>query len=74
MHHPRKPLPRSSFGVYILPYYPAAMDLGIFGSVQVLHGVNLSLAAGEVVRLVGDNGAGSARSRERAKADRPDAR
>ena len=45
-----------------------------FGSVQVLHGVNLSLAAGEVVRLVGDNGAGSARSRERAKADRPDAR
>ena len=45
-----------------------------FGSVQVLHGVNLSLAAGEVVRLVGDHGAGSARSRERAKADRPDAR
>lgn len=29
-----------------------------FGSVQVLHGVNLSLAAGEVVGLVGDNGAG----------------
>ena len=45
-----------------------------FGSVQVLHGVNLSLAAGEVVRLVGDNGGGRARSRERAKADRPDAR
>ena len=45
-----------------------------YGLVQVLHEVNLSLAAGEVVRLVGDNGAGSARSRERAKADRPDAR
>ena len=45
-----------------------------FGSVQVLHGVNLSLAAGKVLRLVGDNGAGSAQSRERAKADRPDAR
>ena len=45
-----------------------------YGLVQVLHGVNLGLAAGEVVRLVGDNGAGSARSRERAKADRPDAR
>ena len=45
-----------------------------FGSVKVLRGVNLSFAAGEVVRLVGDNGAGSARSRERAKADRPDTR
>lgn len=29
-----------------------------FGPVQVLHGVNLSVAAGEVVGLVGDNGAG----------------
>ncbi|MFZ5710064.1 MAG: ATP-binding cassette domain-containing protein [Pseudomonadota bacterium] len=29
-----------------------------FGAVQVLHGVNLSVAAGEVVGLVGDNGAG----------------
>ena len=45
-----------------------------FGSVKVLRGVNLSFAAGEVARLVGDNGAGSARSRERAKADRPDTR
>ena len=45
-----------------------------FGSVKVLRGVNLSFAAGEVARLVGNNGAGSARSRERAKADRPDTR
>ena len=45
-----------------------------FGSVKVLRRVNLSFAAGEVARLVRDNGAGSARSRERAKADRPDAR
>ena len=45
-----------------------------FGSVNVLRGVNLSFAAGEVARLVGDNGTGSARSRERAKADRPDTR
>jgi simple sugar transport system ATP-binding protein len=29
-----------------------------FGAVQVLHGVTLSVAAGEVVGLVGDNGAG----------------
>jgi len=29
-----------------------------FGAVQVLYGVNLSIAAGEVVGLVGDNGAG----------------
>lgn len=29
-----------------------------FGSVQVLHGVDLSIEAGEVVGLVGDNGAG----------------
>lgn len=29
-----------------------------FGAVKVLHGVNLSVAAGEVVGLVGDNGAG----------------
>ena len=29
-----------------------------FGPVQVLHGVDLSVAAGEVVGLVGDNGAG----------------
>ena len=45
-----------------------------FGSVKVLRGVNLSFAAGEVARLVGDNGAGSTRSPERAKADRPDTR
>ncbi|TIV92933.1 MAG: sugar ABC transporter ATP-binding protein, partial [Mesorhizobium sp.] len=29
-----------------------------FGAVDVLHGVDLSVAAGEVVGLVGDNGAG----------------
>jgi len=29
-----------------------------FGSVDVLHGVDLSVAAGEVIGLVGDNGAG----------------
>jgi ABC-type sugar transport system ATPase subunit len=29
-----------------------------FGAVKVLHGVNLSIAQGEVVGLVGDNGAG----------------
>ncbi len=29
-----------------------------FGAVRVLHGVNLTVAAGEVVGLVGDNGAG----------------
>lgn len=29
-----------------------------FGAVKVLHGVNLSVAPGEVVGLVGDNGAG----------------